>query len=177
MIVNAPKSSAWLSVVVSPYLRDDGTPKTIAEILGKTKDEKRELQDFSEALQSRVEIQGNSVTLKIAEGLERTLLKWKREHKLTSQSASPLSKQDIITFIQEVFGKNNMSQWNDNFFMLGGKHDGAGRELVAFFHSVVWLDSGKHYWLADRWHALYIDTKAEMLYIVKLDTQSEAFNF
>lgn len=30
-----------------------------------------------------------------------------------------------------------MKKDNENFFMLGGKDDVVGREVVAFFHSVV----------------------------------------
>lgn len=73
MSVNTLKTTPQLTVVPSPYLHDDRTPKTIAEILGKSKDEKRELQDFSEAIQSRVKVDGDTITLKIAEGNEKTL--------------------------------------------------------------------------------------------------------
>ena len=177
MTANALKSSVWLSVVTSPYLRDDGTAKTIAEILGKTENGMMNLWDFSEALQSRVKVDINTITLTWAEGVQRTFSKRIGEHKLSAHSAGPLSKKDILVFIQEAFGKNDMKKDNENFFMLGGKDDVVGREVVAFFHSVVWLDSGKHYWLADEQIAIYIDINAQMLYIIKLDKNSEAYSF
>jgi hypothetical protein len=177
MPVNTLKPTPELRVVSSQYHRDDGTQKTIAEILGKPEDDRSEITDFSELVQSRVVQTKDTITLKIAEWVERILSRWKRVQEFTSQSGSPLLKKDIITFIKEAFGKNDTSEWNDNFFMIGGEKDPIGREVVKFFHSIVWLQPGKHYWLADRGLALYIDTSIpEMLYIVKLDKDSWAYN-